>query len=80
MTKVDLKNDNASDAADMNDSELEDLVSQKLKESISSTQKANRKVANDLERLLQGSPVEKLNATEEGFEWLNDSTKGNVLI
>ena len=49
MTKVDLKNDNASDAADMNDSELEDLVSQKLKESISSTQKANRKVANDLE-------------------------------
>jgi hypothetical protein len=37
-------------------------------------------VANDLERLLQGSPVEKLNATEEGFEWLNDSTKGNVLI
>ena len=52
---IDTYNPDTAAIADLNASELMELVSQRLKEAITSTQKANQVVSNTLKKLSKGS-------------------------
>ena len=52
---IDTYNPDTAAIADLNTSELMELVSQRLKEAITSTRKANRVVSNTLKKLSKGS-------------------------
>ena len=52
---IDTYNPDATAIVDLDAPELMELVSQRLKEAITSTQKANRAVSNTLKKLSKGS-------------------------